>query len=55
MSRLEVATSPSQQSRYKQYKMADSALGLVATKSFPAIVGTADMMLKSAHVTMVGL
>ena len=32
----------------------DSALGLVSTKSFPAIVGTADMMLKSAGVTMVG-
>ena len=54
MSRLELNTSPSQQPKYKQYKMADSALGLVATKSFPAIVGTADMMLKSAEVTMVG-
>lgn len=32
----------------------DSALGLVATRSFPAIVGTADMMLKSAGVTLVG-
>jgi carbon dioxide concentrating mechanism protein CcmO len=32
----------------------DSALGLVSTTSFPAIVGTADMMLKSAEVTMVG-
>ena len=32
----------------------DTALGLVSTKSFPAIVGTADMMLKSAEVTMVG-
>ena len=32
----------------------DSALGLVSTKSFPAIVGTADMMLKSAQVTLVG-
>ncbi len=32
----------------------DSALGLVATRSFPAIVGTADMMLKSAEVTLVG-
>jgi carbon dioxide concentrating mechanism protein CcmO len=30
------------------------ALGLVSTKSFPAIVGTADMMLKSAEVTLVG-
>jgi carbon dioxide concentrating mechanism protein CcmO len=37
-----------------QYHYSDSALGLVATKSFPAIVGTADMMLKSAEVTLVG-
>lgn len=32
----------------------DLALGLVETSSFPAIVGTADMMLKSAGVTLVG-
>ena len=32
----------------------DTALGLVSTKSFPAIVGAADAMLKSAEVTMVG-
>lgn len=32
----------------------DQALGLVSTRSFPAIVGTADMMLKSAGVTLVG-
>ncbi|MCM1983043.1 carbon dioxide-concentrating mechanism protein [Lyngbya confervoides] len=31
-----------------------SALGLVATRSFPAMVGTADMMLKSAGVILVG-
>lgn len=31
-----------------------TALGLVSTSSFPAIVGTADMMLKSAGVTLVG-
>ncbi|MGF1538201.1 MAG: carbon dioxide-concentrating mechanism protein [Elainellaceae cyanobacterium] len=30
------------------------ALGLVATCSFPAIIGTADMMLKSAGVTLLG-
>ncbi|MBD1996503.1 BMC domain-containing protein [Leptolyngbya sp. FACHB-541] len=30
------------------------ALGLVSTRSFPAIVGTADMMLKSSGVTLVG-
>ena len=34
--------------------MLESALGLVSTQSFPAIVGTADMMLKSAGVTLVG-
>lgn len=32
----------------------EMALGLVSTRSFPAIVGTADMMLKSAGVTLVG-
>lgn len=32
----------------------DMALGLICTRSFPAIVGTADMMLKSAGVTLVG-
>lgn len=37
-----------------EHPFKDSALGLVSTRSFPAIVGTADMMLKSAEVTMVG-
>lgn len=32
----------------------DLALGMVCTRSFPAIVGTADMMLKSAGVQLVG-
>jgi carbon dioxide concentrating mechanism protein CcmO len=32
----------------------ESALGLVSTRSFPAIVGVADMMLKSSGVTLVG-
>ncbi|HIK28165.1 MAG: BMC domain-containing protein [Oscillatoriaceae bacterium SKW80] len=32
----------------------ETALGLVSTRSFPALVGTADMMLKSAGVTLVG-
>lgn len=32
----------------------ESALGLVCTQSFPAIIGTADMMLKSAGVTLIG-
>ncbi|AFZ43840.1 microcompartments protein [Halothece sp. PCC 7418] len=43
-----------QQQPPPQQHYSDSALGLVATKSFPAIVGTADMMLKSAEVTLVG-
>ncbi|QFZ91695.2 carbon dioxide-concentrating mechanism protein CcmK [Synechococcus elongatus] len=30
------------------------ALGVICTRSFPAVVGTADMMLKSADVTLVG-
>jgi len=30
------------------------ALGLISTQSFPAIIGTADMMLKSAGVDLVG-
>jgi len=38
----------------QQRSFSDSALGLVSTLSFPAIVGTADMMLKSAEVIMVG-
>jgi carbon dioxide concentrating mechanism protein CcmO len=37
-----------------RYISPDSALGLVSTESFPAIVGTADMMLKSAEVILVG-
>jgi carbon dioxide concentrating mechanism protein CcmO len=35
-------------------KAQDGALGLVSTRSFPAIVGTADMMLKSAGVHLIG-
>ncbi len=33
---------------------AESAIGLICTRSFPAMVGTADMMVKSAAVTLVG-
>jgi carbon dioxide concentrating mechanism protein CcmO len=32
----------------------DTAVGMVSTRSFPAIVGTADMMLKSSGVTLIG-
>lgn len=38
----------------ERFRFQDTALGLVSTHSFPAIVGTADMMLKSAEVTLVG-
>ncbi len=34
--------------------MQGTALGMVSTQSFPAIVGTADMMLKSAGVHLIG-
>jgi carbon dioxide concentrating mechanism protein CcmO len=36
------------------HSYADMALGLISTQSFPAIVGVADMMLKSSGVTLVG-
>ncbi len=42
------------QQAYRRDNFKDSALGLVSTRSFPAIVGTADMMLKSAGVHLVG-
>jgi carbon dioxide concentrating mechanism protein CcmO len=35
-------------------RFTDTALGLISTQSFPAIVGTADMMLKSSGVVLVG-
>jgi carbon dioxide concentrating mechanism protein CcmO len=56
MSKVEVHTrvSASEQRMKKAQRLRDSALGLVSTQSFPAIVGTADMMLKSAEVTLVG-
>jgi len=50
----DLSAQSNQQQPPSQYHYSDSALGLVATKSFPAIVGTADMMLKSAEVTLVG-
>ncbi|BAW97526.1 carbon dioxide concentrating mechanism protein [[Synechococcus] sp. NIES-970] len=45
---------PLRQPSGRVHPFQDTALGLVSTKSFPAIVGTADMMLKSAAVTLVG-
>ncbi len=38
----------------RSHDLQDLALGLVSTQSFPAIVGCADMMLKSAGVILVG-
>lgn len=35
-------------------KLQGAALGLVSTESFPAVVGTADAMLKSADVMLIG-
>jgi carbon dioxide concentrating mechanism protein CcmO len=40
--------------RIDRRDLREMALGLVSTQSFPAIVGTADMMLKSSGVTLVG-
>ncbi|MEB3310813.1 MAG: carbon dioxide-concentrating mechanism protein [Snowella sp.] len=58
MSKLNLShrTTPNPRPRPQKnyYQPSDSALGLVSTQSFPAIVGTADMMLKSAEVTLVG-
>lgn len=50
----EITTSGPQTDARRRSRARDSALGLVSTRSFPAIVGTADMMLKSAEVTLVG-
>lgn len=44
----------SQFSDGQQLDYSEMALGMVSTQSFPAIVGTADMMLKSAGVMLVG-
>jgi carbon dioxide concentrating mechanism protein CcmO len=42
------------QASLRRDNLKDTALGLVSALSFPAIVGTADMMLKSAGVHLVG-
>ncbi|MDB9496437.1 BMC domain-containing protein [Spirulina major CS-329] len=49
-----VNTRPAPPLQPRRRVITESALGLVSTRSFPAIVGTADMMLKSAGVTLVG-
>ncbi len=50
----QLSISTVQTTRIRRDKFKDSALGLVSTRSFPAIVGTADMMLKSAGVHLIG-
>ncbi|NJN74261.1 MAG: carbon dioxide-concentrating mechanism protein [Limnothrix sp. RL_2_0] len=45
---------PLRQQQAQEHPFRDFALGLVSTRSFPAVVGTADMMLKSSNVTLVG-
>jgi carbon dioxide concentrating mechanism protein CcmO len=50
---MQLSTTRRQPTRTPQ-NFRDTALGLVSTQSFPALVGTADMMLKSADVTLVG-
>lgn len=42
------------QTSYRQDDLTDTALGMVSTQSFPAIVGTADNMLKAAGVHLIG-
>ncbi|MBD2653795.1 carbon dioxide-concentrating mechanism protein [Synechocystis sp. FACHB-383] len=55
MTSVPIARSPrTSYQQINQHQPSDSALGLVSTRSFPAIVGTADMMLKSSQVTLVG-
>lgn len=57
-----VATNPKQLSLSKPSpraqrwasKLKGAALGLVSTQSFPAVVGTADAMLKSSDVMLIG-
>jgi carbon dioxide concentrating mechanism protein CcmO len=46
--------SPASERLRRIQSLKESALGLVCTQSFPAIIGTADMMLKSAGVTLIG-
>ena len=46
--------SYNQSSSQSRDNIKGAALGLVSTLSFPAIVGTADMMLKSAGVHLIG-
>ena len=46
--------SVSPRSRQSSRWLSEAALGMVSTESFPAIIGVADAMLKSADVFLVG-
>ncbi|MEO1094348.1 MAG: BMC domain-containing protein [Cyanobacteria bacterium J06638_28] len=47
-------SKPSARAQRWASKLQGAALGLVCTESFPAVVGTADAMLKSADVVLIG-
>lgn len=47
-------TQPQQAAQRRANRLKGAALGLVSTQSFPAIIGTADAMVKSANVVLVG-
>ncbi|NJL48491.1 MAG: carbon dioxide-concentrating mechanism protein CcmK, partial [Leptolyngbyaceae cyanobacterium SM2_5_2] len=52
---LTLATPKSSQPEVRRFdKYRGAALGMVSTESFPAVVGTADAMLKAADVFLVG-
>lgn len=46
--------TPSPRTQRWASKLKGAALGLVSTQSFPAVVGTADAMIKSSDVMLVG-
>lgn len=52
-SKLSLSKSSPRAQRWAS-KLKGAALGLVSTQSFPAVVGTADAMLKSADVMLIG-
>ncbi|MBD0333851.1 MAG: BMC domain-containing protein [Cyanobacteria bacterium Co-bin13] len=51
---LKLASPPNLDRGHRLAKLRGAALGLVSTESFPAVVGIADAMLKSADVFLVG-
>lgn len=46
--------TPSPRTQRWAAKLKGAALGLVSTQSFPAVIGTADAMIKSADVMLIG-